>query len=49
MILRLQSKKTPIIIKDSWGFYVARVQNTYILEGITMLEEGIPAAAHRKI
>ena len=36
--------KTPIIVKDNWGFYVARVQNTYILEGITMLQEGyVPA------
>ncbi len=33
--------KTPIVVKDDWGFYVARVQNTYILEGITMLQEGI--------
>ncbi len=36
--------KTPIVVKDDWGFYVARVQNTYLLEGITMLEEGIPAS-----
>lgn len=34
--------KIPIIVKDDWGFFVARVQNTYILEGITMLQEGIP-------
>ena len=37
-------KKLPILVKDVWGFYVARVQNTYILEGITMLQEGYPAA-----
>ncbi len=36
--------KTPIIVKDSWGFYASRVQNTYILEGIQMLQEGYPAA-----
>ncbi|MEO1257874.1 MAG: 3-hydroxyacyl-CoA dehydrogenase NAD-binding domain-containing protein [Bacteroidota bacterium] len=36
--------KTPIIVKDDWGFYVARVQNTYILEGITMLQEGYAPA-----
>lgn len=36
--------KTPIVVKDIWGFYAARVQNTYILEGIAMLREGIPAA-----
>ena len=37
-------KKTPIIVKDDWGFYAARVQNTFILEGITMLKEGYPPA-----
>ncbi len=37
-------KKIPIVVKDDWGFYVARVQNTYILEGITMLKEGYPPA-----
>lgn len=37
-------RKTPIIVKDDWGFYVARVQNTFILEGITMLKEGYAPA-----
>ena len=37
-------RKTPIIVKDNWGFYAARVQNTYILEGITMLKEGYSPA-----
>ena len=37
-------RKTPIVVKDDWGFYAARVQNTYILEGITMLQEGFPPA-----
>lgn len=37
-------QKTPIVVKDVWGFYAARVQNTYILEGITMLLEGYPPA-----
>jgi 3-hydroxyacyl-CoA dehydrogenase/enoyl-CoA hydratase/3-hydroxybutyryl-CoA epimerase len=37
-------KKTPIVVKDDWGFYAARVQNTFILEGITMLQEGFPPA-----
>jgi len=37
-------RKTPIIVKDSWGFYVSRVQNTYILEGIQMLQEGYTPA-----
>ncbi|MCO6477140.1 MAG: enoyl-CoA hydratase/isomerase family protein [Phaeodactylibacter sp.] len=36
--------KTPIVVKDDWGFFAARVQNTYILEGITLLEEGYPPA-----
>lgn len=36
--------KTPIVVKDDWGFYAARVQNTFILEGITMLSEGYPPA-----
>jgi len=37
-------KKTPIVVKDDWGFYVARVQNTYILEGISLLQDGHPPA-----
>ncbi|MCB9296712.1 MAG: enoyl-CoA hydratase/isomerase family protein [Lewinellaceae bacterium] len=37
-------RKTPIVVKDDWGFYAARVQNTYILEGITLLQEGYPPA-----
>jgi len=37
-------RKIPIVVKDSWGFFAARVQNTYILEGVTMLNEGYPAA-----
>ena len=37
-------RKLPIVVKDSWGFFAARVQNTYILEGITMLSEGYSAA-----
>jgi 3-hydroxyacyl-CoA dehydrogenase/enoyl-CoA hydratase/3-hydroxybutyryl-CoA epimerase len=37
-------RKTPIIVKDDWGFFAARVRNTYILEGITMLQEGYSPA-----
>lgn len=37
-------RKVPLVVKDVWGFYAGRVQNTYILEGITMLQEGYPAA-----
>lgn len=36
--------KIPIVVKDDWGFYAARVRNTYILEGITMLQEGYAPA-----
>ena len=36
--------KIPIVVKDDWGFYAARVQNTYILEGITLVQEGYPPA-----
>ncbi|MCB0639454.1 MAG: enoyl-CoA hydratase/isomerase family protein [Lewinella sp.] len=37
-------KKIPILVKDDWGFYAARVQNTYILEGIALLQDGYPPA-----
>lgn len=37
-------KKYPIIVKDGWGFYAARVRNTYILEGMSLLLEGCPAS-----
>ena len=37
-------KKIPIVVTDDWGFYVARVRNTYVLEGVTMLQEGYPPA-----
>lgn len=37
-------RKTPILVKDSWGFFASRVQNTYILEGLHMLKEGYPPA-----
>lgn len=37
-------RKVPVVVKDDWGFYAARVQNTYILEGIALLQEGYPPA-----
>jgi 3-hydroxyacyl-CoA dehydrogenase/enoyl-CoA hydratase/3-hydroxybutyryl-CoA epimerase len=37
-------RKTPIVVKDDWGFFAARTHNTYLLEGITMLEEGYSPA-----
>ncbi len=36
--------KIPIVVKDIWGFYAGRVRNTYILEGISMLQEGYSPA-----
>jgi 3-hydroxyacyl-CoA dehydrogenase / enoyl-CoA hydratase / 3-hydroxybutyryl-CoA epimerase len=37
-------RKVPIIVKDSWGFFSGRVRNTYILEGISLLQEGFSSA-----
>ncbi len=42
-----QIKKTPIVVNDSRGFFTSRVIGTFILEGIAMLTEGIPAADDR--
>ena len=36
--------KIPIVVNDSRGFYTSRTFGTFVLEGISMLEEGIPAA-----
>ncbi|MFQ3283018.1 3-hydroxyacyl-CoA dehydrogenase family protein, partial [Reinekea sp.] len=41
----LQIGKTPIVVNDSRGFFTSRVFATFAQEGITMLGEGIPAAA----
>lgn len=35
---------TPIIVKDSRGFYTSRVFGTYSREGVAMLSEGVPPA-----
>ncbi len=37
----LQIGKTPIVVNDSRGFYTSRVFGTYVMEGITMLNEGV--------
>jgi 3-hydroxyacyl-CoA dehydrogenase/enoyl-CoA hydratase/3-hydroxybutyryl-CoA epimerase len=37
----LQIGKTPIVVNDSRGFYTSRVFATYVMEGITMLREGV--------
>lgn len=36
--------KTPIVVRDSRGFYTSRVFGTYITEGMAMLQEGISPA-----
>ncbi len=41
--LAKQIKKTPIVVGDSRGFFTSRVIGTFILEGIAMLQEGVPA------
>lgn len=40
----LQIGKTPIVVRDSRGFYTSRTFATYMAEGAQMLVEGIPAA-----
>jgi 3-hydroxyacyl-CoA dehydrogenase/enoyl-CoA hydratase/3-hydroxybutyryl-CoA epimerase len=40
----LQIGKTPIVARDSRGFYTSRTFGTYLAEGAEMLNEGIPAA-----
>jgi 3-hydroxyacyl-CoA dehydrogenase / enoyl-CoA hydratase / 3-hydroxybutyryl-CoA epimerase len=37
----LQIGKTPIVVNDSRGFYTSRVFATYVMEGLTMLKEGV--------
>ncbi len=38
-------KKTPIVVNDSRGFFTSRVIGTFVLEGIALLLEGVPAAS----
>jgi 3-hydroxyacyl-CoA dehydrogenase/enoyl-CoA hydratase/3-hydroxybutyryl-CoA epimerase len=37
--------KTPIIVNDARGFFTSRVIGTLVNEGVSMLNEGVPAAA----
>jgi 3-hydroxyacyl-CoA dehydrogenase / enoyl-CoA hydratase / 3-hydroxybutyryl-CoA epimerase len=39
-----QLRKTPIIVRDSPGFYTSRVFSTFVHEGLKMLEEGVAPA-----
>jgi 3-hydroxyacyl-CoA dehydrogenase/enoyl-CoA hydratase/3-hydroxybutyryl-CoA epimerase len=36
-----QVRKTPIVVRDSRGFYTSRVFSTYVREGLRMLVEGV--------
>ncbi len=40
----LAISKTPIVVNDSRGFYTSRTFGTFVMEGCSMLSEGIPAA-----
>lgn len=35
---------TPIVVNDARGFYTSRVFSTYVLEGLSMLKEGVAPA-----
>ncbi len=39
-----QLRKTPIVVKDSRGFYTTRVFKSYVLEGMALLQEGVALA-----
>ncbi len=36
--------KTPIVVKDGRGFFTSRVFGTYVVEGVSMLAEGVSPA-----
>lgn len=40
-----QLDKTPIVVNDSRGFFTSRVFGTYVMEGLALLVEGVPAAS----
>jgi 3-hydroxyacyl-CoA dehydrogenase/enoyl-CoA hydratase/3-hydroxybutyryl-CoA epimerase len=39
-----QIRKTPIVVRDSRGFYTSRVFQTFIHEGMALLQEGVKPA-----
>jgi 3-hydroxyacyl-CoA dehydrogenase/enoyl-CoA hydratase/3-hydroxybutyryl-CoA epimerase len=39
----LEIGKTPIVVNDSRGFFTSRVFGTFVMEGVAMLAEGLPA------
>jgi 3-hydroxyacyl-CoA dehydrogenase / enoyl-CoA hydratase / 3-hydroxybutyryl-CoA epimerase len=40
-----QIRKTPIIVRDSRGFFTSRVFGKFTREGVSMLADGVPAAS----
>ncbi|WP_412539645.1 3-hydroxyacyl-CoA dehydrogenase NAD-binding domain-containing protein [Longispora sp. K20-0274] len=40
----LQIRKTPIVVHDRRGFFTSRVFGAYVLEGLALLGEGVPAS-----
>ncbi|WP_018352974.1 3-hydroxyacyl-CoA dehydrogenase NAD-binding domain-containing protein [Longispora albida] len=40
----LQIRKTPIVVNDRRGFFTSRVFGAFVLEGMALLGEGVPAA-----
>jgi 3-hydroxyacyl-CoA dehydrogenase / enoyl-CoA hydratase / 3-hydroxybutyryl-CoA epimerase len=40
-----QIGKTPIVVNDSRGFFTSRVFGTYLMEGLALLAEGVPASS----
>lgn len=40
----VQIKRVPIVVKDSPGFYASRVFETYLMEGLELLLEGVAPA-----
>jgi len=40
----LQIGKSPIVVNDSRGFFTSRTFGTFVMEGLAMLAEGLPAA-----
>lgn len=45
LTLALRLNKIPIVVRDGPGFFTSRIFFNYLLEGITMVLEGIPASS----
>ena len=44
-----QIGKTPIVVNDSRGFFTSRVFGTYVMEGLALLAEGVPAPSVEQV